>query len=280
VDDLIEMADCARAALQEKPFLRSVEDWREGALLVQKHSKIWTRASLCEKFAYYDFALRRKKDVNSCTYTSDPKNKTGAVLIPNAYIVRDGGCSALGGVIDGIASIKMSRDESGAVYCNGAEMRSTSMVPDDKATVMSKIRAKFILGVSDSTINIKRAKIEEELGAKFLVEQRSESQERVCDRKLKASIVIWPDIKDKLACTYQSASDGLKAEVDKLKTPKKTLLGGTPELDRLVQKVAPAAYVLAGASDLVSSGTSALRSGASAAYAAGASALGLVSGAK
>jgi hypothetical protein len=276
VDDLIEIADCARTALQQYPFIRSIEDWREGALLVQKHSKMWTRASLCEKFAYYDFALRRKKDVTSCTYTSNPKDTTGAVLIPRTYIVLDGGCGARGGVIDGIASIKMSRDESGAVFCNGAEMRSTSMVPDDDATVMSRIRAKFILGVSDITMNITKAKIEDELGAKSLLLERNPILRKQCERKKTAAKVTWPDIGDKLACTYTEASSDLKAEADKLR---KAQQGGISDAEELIRSKYPTEYykqksneVIAAAGSLVSSGASALGSG----LYAGASALGLL----
>ena len=262
VDDLIEIADCARTAFQQYPFLRSIEDWREGALLVQKHSnKMWTRASLCEKFAYYDFALRRKKDVTSCTYTSNPKDTTGAVLIPRTYIILDGGCTARGGVIDGIASIEMSRDESGAVFCNGAEMRSTSMVPDDDATVMSRIRAKFILGVSDNTMNITKAKIEDELGAKSILLERNPILRKQCERKKKAAKVTWPDLEGKLACTYTEASSELKAEADKLR---KAQQGGTSEFDKLVLQKSPMTYYTAAAGSLVSSGASALYAGASA----------------
>jgi hypothetical protein len=277
VDDLIERAECARTAFERYPFLRSVEDWREGALLVLKQGT-WTSASPCEKFAYYDFAVRRKKDVTSCTYTSDKNDTTsGVVIIPKAYLAM---CSAWDGVTNGTVSIKMSSDGKGAVFCNGEEMRSTSMVPDDHATVMHLIRAKFIIGLlSGEDINEKKKVMLEELGAKSLFQdrshsQRSHSQKTECERRVKASIAIWPDLEGKLACSYTEASRDLKEEAGKLK---KAQLEA--EFNNLLLQTSPMTYykkegerVFAAASSLASSGAGALGSG----LYAGASALGLV----
>ena len=288
VDDLIASKDCARLAFEENPFLRSVEDWRGGALLVKLQGiEKWESASLCEKFAYYDFALRRKKDGKSCTYTSNYKaSTTGAVVIPQDYIALQGGCKAQGAVNNGIATIVMSTNPLGAVFCNGREMRSTSMVADDNSTQMSKIRARFILGVlAGDNMETKKKLMEEALGAKSLLLDRDPSQRKECERKARASKVIWPDLAGKVACTYDDASTELREKVGELK---KTPLGGPSNktVEEIEKKLQALGYANA-ANQVISSGASAVASGASAvasvAY-AGASALksavGFVSSAK
>ena len=138
------------------------------------------------------------------------------------------------------------------------------MVPDDHATVMRLIRAKFIIGLlSGEDINEKKKGMLEELGAKSLFQARSHSQKTECERRVKASIAIWPDLEGKLACTYTEASRHLKEEADKLR---KAQLGA--EFDKFLLQQSPMTYyakegqkVIEAAGSLVSSGAGALGSG-------------------
>ena len=213
-DNLIELEDCARLALEKNRFLMSVEDWRDGALLIkQDKGTNWISANPCQTFAYYDFALRKKKGHYACTYTTRKHTTDGGVVIPEAYLSL---CFTEHGGSDKITEIIMSSDASG-VYCNGKEMMSTTLVPDE-ATAMSEIRAKFILGLlSDSDKEMKKRHMEGELGAEFLVQARNSESKMKCEREKRASVLIWPEIKDKVACSYDEASYTLKLEADKIK---------------------------------------------------------------
>jgi hypothetical protein len=244
----------------------SVEDWRDGALLIkQDKGTNWISANPCQTFAYYDFALRKKKEPYACTYTTRKHTTDGGVVIPEAYLSL---CFTENGGSDKITEIIMSSDSSG-VYCNGKAMMSTTMVPDE-ATAMSEIRAKFILGVlSDSDKEMKKRQMESQLGAEFLVEARNSESKMKCEREKRASVLIWPELKYKVACSYDEASYTLKLEADNIRKGRSL----ASNLEKYVQKTYPMAYYTSKSQEAIEAAGSLVSSSARAVASAGSSAL-------
>lgn len=265
-DNLIKSEDCARLALEKNSFLKSVEDWRDGALLIEEDKgKNWISANPCQKFAYYDFALRKKKGPYACNYTTRKDTTDGGVVIPEAYLSL---CFTEKGGSDKITEIIMSSDASG-VYCNGKAMMSTTMVSDE-ATSMNEIRAKFILGVlSDRNMDNKKKQMESQLGAEFLVQARNSESKMKCEREKRASVLIWPELKYKVACSYDEASSTLKLEADKIKTDRSL----ASNLEKHVQKTYPVPYYMAKGKEALEAAGPLVSSSARAVASAGSSAL-------
>jgi hypothetical protein len=147
---------------------------------------------------------------------------------------------------------------------------STTLVPDE-ATAMSEIRAKFILGLlSDSDKDTKKRQMEGELGAEFLVQDRNSESKMKCEREKRASVLIWPELKYKVACSYDEASSTLKLEADEIRKERSL----ASSLEKHAKETYPVQYYIAKAVPLVSSSARAVASAGSRALE---SAAGLVS---
>lgn len=265
-DSLIKSEDCVRLALEKNRFLMSVEDWRDGALLIkQDNGTNWISANPCQTFAYYDFALRKKKGPYTCTYTTRKHTTDGGVVIPEAYLSL---CFTENGGSDKITEIIMASDASG-VYCNGKAMMSTTMVPDE-ATAMSEIRAKFILGLlSDSDKEMKKRQMEGELGAEFLVQDRNSESKMKCEREKRASVFIWPELRYKVACRYDEASSTLKLEADRIRKERSL----ASSLEQHAKETYPVQYYMTKGKEAIEAAGSLISSSASAVASAGSRAL-------
>lgn len=162
----------------------------------------------------------------------------------------------------------MSSDASG-VYCNGKAMMSTTMVPDE-ATAMSEIRAKFILGLlSDSDKEMKKRQMEGELGAEFLVQDRNSESKMKCEREKRASVLIWPELRYKVACRYDEASSTLKLEADRIRKERSL----ASSLEQHAKETYPVQYYMTQGKEAIEAAGSLISSSASAVASAGSRAL-------